>query len=63
MNKGTVKFFNVDKGFGFITDENGKDVFVHANDLKGLKIKEGDSVTFDTQEGKKGLNAVNIAMA
>lgn len=63
MNKGTVKFFNEAKGFGFITDESGKDIFVHANDLKGLKITEGDKVSFDTAEGKKGLNAVNIEMA
>jgi len=60
MNKGTVKFFNEAKGFGFITGEDGKDTFVHANDLNGLKIKEGDKVSFDTQQGKKGLNAVNV---
>lgn len=63
MNKGTVKFFNDAKGFGFITDEqSGKDVFVHANDLKGLKITESDKVSFDTADGKKGPMAVNIEL-
>lgn len=62
MKTGTVKFFNEAKGFGFITGEDGKDTFVHANDLNGLKIKEGDKVTFETQQGKKGLNAVNIEL-
>lgn len=62
MEKGTVKFFNGDKGFGFITMENGKDVFVHQNDLNDLKIKEGDKVSFNTKEGKKGPNAVNIEL-
>lgn len=62
MNKGTVKFFNDAKGFGFITNEDGKDIFVHANDLKGLKITEGDKVSFDTADGKKGPMAVNIEL-
>ncbi len=62
MINGTVKFFNVDKGFGFITpDEGGKDVFVHSNGLNGTTIYEGDKVSFDTEEGQKGLNAVNVA--
>ena len=63
MANGTVKFFNEDKGFGFITpDEGGKDVFVHANGLNGLSITEGDKVSFDVEEGQKGLNAVNVQM-
>lgn len=62
MNKGTVKFFNDAKGFGFITNEDGKDIFVHANDLKGLKITEGDKVSFDTTDGKKGPMAVDIKL-
>ncbi len=63
MNNGTVKFFNDSKGFGFITpDDGGKDVFVHANELNGLQITEGDKVSFEVEEGKKGLNAVNIDM-
>ena len=61
MSTGTVKFFNVDKGFGFITpDDGGKDVFVHANGLNGINIDEGSKVSFDVEEGKKGLNAVNV---
>ncbi len=60
MKKGTVKFFNEDKGFGFITVDGEKDVFVHANDLKGVTIKEGDKVEFDVVNGKKGTNAVDI---
>ena len=61
MSNGTVKFFNDGKGFGFITpDDGGKDVFVHVNGLNGNTINEGDKVSFDTEQGKKGLNAVNV---
>ncbi len=64
MNNGTVKFFNDSKGYGFITpDDGGKDVFVHINGLNGIQINEGDKVTFETEEGKKGLNAVNVSLA
>lgn len=60
MSTGTVKFFNETKGFGFITPEDGgKDVFVHANGLID-EINEGDKVSFDVEEGRKGLNAVNV---
>jgi len=60
MSTGTVKFFNNSKGFGFISPDDGsKDVFVHLNGLID-KIKEGDKVSFDVEEGKKGLNAVNV---
>ncbi|MBR8535219.1 cold shock domain-containing protein [Carboxylicivirga mesophila] len=59
MNKGKVKFFNDSKGFGFITEENGKEHFVHVTGLID-EIREGDEVEFDLQEGKKGLNAVNV---
>ncbi|MCA1741805.1 MAG: cold shock domain-containing protein [Bacteroidales bacterium] len=63
MNKGIVKFFNVSKGFGFIKDEDSsKEYFVHSTGLID-KIKENDEVTFDLQEGKKGLNAVNVRLA
>lgn len=63
MNNGTVKFFNDNKGFGFITpDDGGKDVFVHANGLNEDSISEGDKVSYDTEEGKKGLNAVNVTL-
>ena len=62
MNKGTVKFFNDAKGFGFIKGENGQEVFVHVTGLID-KIKDNDSVVFDIQEGKKGPNAVNVKLA
>ncbi|MCK9311423.1 MAG: cold shock domain-containing protein [Bacteroidales bacterium] len=63
MNKGTVKFFNESKGFGFIKDsESSKEYFVHSNGLKD-QINENDEVTFDLEEGKKGLNAVNVKLA
>ena len=60
MEKGTVKFFNDAKGFGFVTeDESKKEYFVHVSGLID-EIREGDSVEFELQEGKKGLNAVNV---
>ncbi len=60
MSKGTVKFFNETKGFGFITEEGvDKDHFVHISGLID-EIREGDEVEFDLQEGQKGLNAVNV---
>ena len=60
MNKGTVKFFNESKGFGFISEEgSNKEHFVHISGLID-QIREGDTVEFDLQEGKKGLNAVNV---
>nr|WP_228492088.1 cold shock domain-containing protein [Prolixibacter sp. NT017] len=63
MNKGTVKFFNEAKGFGFIKDENSsKEYFVHSTGLID-QIREDDEVTFELQEGKKGLNAVNVKLA
>jgi CspA family cold shock protein len=60
MSKGTVKFFNETKGFGFISEEgSNKEHFVHISGLID-QIREGDTVEFDLQEGKKGLNAVNV---
>ncbi len=60
MNKGTVKFFNDTKGFGFISDEDSsKEYFVHVSGLVD-EIREGDTVEFELQEGRKGLNAVNV---
>ena len=63
MNKGTVKFFNESKGFGFIIDDNsGEEIFVHVTGLVD-DIREGDKVTFETARGKKGMNAVNVQIA
>ena len=60
MNKGTVKFFNDAKGFGFITEEGSdKEHFVHFSGLID-EVREGEEVEFDLQEGRKGLNAVNV---
>jgi CspA family cold shock protein len=63
MENGTVKFFNTEKGFGFIKVEgSGKEIFVHVSGLKD-QIRENDNVVFDIEEGKKGLNAVNVKLA
>ena len=63
MSKGTVKFFNDSKGFGFITEEgSGKEYFVHVSGLID-EIKEGDVVEFELTEGKKGLNATDVKVA
>jgi CspA family cold shock protein len=60
MNKGTVKFFNESKGFGFITEEGTeKEHFVHVSGLID-EVRENDEVEFDLQDGRKGLNAVNV---
>lgn len=63
MATGTVKWFNDDKGYGFIEVEGGgKDAFVHANGLApGARIVEGDKVTFDLEEGAKGPQAANVS--
>ncbi|MBL7889013.1 MAG: cold shock domain-containing protein [Chitinophagaceae bacterium] len=62
MNKGTVKFFNEAKGFGFIKAENGQEIFVHVTGLKE-EIQENDVVVYETEEGRRGLNAVNVKKA
>lgn len=60
MQTGTVKFFNEEKGFGFITpDDGGKDIFVHVSGTVDNIDKE-DKVEYDVEEGRKGLNAVNV---
>ena len=60
MSKGTVKFFNESKGFGFIIDDESKqEYFVHVTGIID-EIREGDAVEFELTEGKKGLNAVNV---
>ena len=62
MNKGTVKFFNDSKGFGFITEEGSdKEYFVHISGLVD-EIREGDEVQYDLEEGRKDLNAVNVTV-
>ena len=67
MNKGTVKWFNAQKGFGFITsDANNEDIFVHFSGIatEGFKtLDEGQKVTFDTIQGARGLQAVNVCRA
>ncbi|MCJ7594331.1 MAG: cold-shock protein [Desulfobacterales bacterium] len=63
MANGTVKWFNDHKGFGFIEQESGPDVFVHHSgiDASGFKsLNEGDRVTFDVEQGKKGPAAINV---
>lgn len=66
MNKGTVKWFNNQKGYGFITSEDGTDVFVHYTGIAGTDSKifkaldDGAEVTFDTEEGAKGIQACNV---
>ncbi len=62
METGTVKFFNESKGFGFITQEDGKEIFVHVSGLK-QEIRQNDKVEFEVEEGKKGLSAVNVRLA
>lgn len=60
--KGTVKFFNNSKGFGFITGEDGKDYFVHISGLKpGVTIADRDSVEFDVEQGERGPKAANVS--
>ena len=63
MHSGTVKFFNSTKGFGFIVDSSTKEeIFVHVSGLVD-EIRDGDTVTFETTRGKKGMNAVNVRLA
>jgi len=63
MNKGTVKWFNAEKGYGFITGEDGADVFVHFSAINGEGFKsldEGQAVTYDLTEGARGMQAANV---
>ncbi|MES3017838.1 MAG: cold-shock protein [Bacteroidota bacterium] len=63
MQQGTVKFFNETKGFGFITpNDGGSEIFVHTSGLTD-SIRENDVVNYDVEEGRKGLNAVNVTVA
>lgn len=63
MEQGTVKWFNDDKGYGFITRESGDDVFVHFSAIQGYGFKslsEGQHVTFEVEEGERDLQAANV---
>ena len=66
MQKGTVKWFNGSKGYGFITRDEGDDVFVHYNAILGdgyKSLDEGDKVQFEVEQGPKGLQATNVSRA
>ncbi len=66
MNTGTVKWFNAEKGYGFITVDGGEDVFVHFSSIvsDGYKtLEEGQRVTFDVEQGPKGMQAANVCLA
>lgn len=62
MKTGKVKWFNAEKGYGFITQEDGKEIFVHFKDIQGgvNALRDNDSVEFEVEEGKKGLQAVSV---
>lgn len=63
MEQGTVKWFNAEKGFGFISREDGSDVFVHFSAIQGdgfKTLEEGQAVTFDVEDSDRGLQAVNV---
>ncbi len=61
MSTGKVKFFNEAKGFGFITGDDNQEIFVHVTGLNE-DIRENDNVSYETENGKKGLNAVNVSV-
>lgn len=62
MRTGKVKFYNESKGYGFITDdETGKDIFVHATGLNGTELREGDKVSYEEEDGRKGKVAAQVA--
>lgn len=61
MKTGTVKFFNETKGFGFIREDNGQEVFVHVSGLRD-EIRENDKVQFETEQGRRGVNAINVTL-
>ncbi|MBC8414270.1 MAG: cold-shock protein [Nitrospira sp.] len=66
MNNGTVKWFNETKGFGFIASDSGEDVFVHYSSIAGNGFKslfEGDAVSYEVEQGPKGLKAINVMKA
>ena len=63
MSTGTVKFFNSGKGFGFITPDDGKDLFFHVSEVQGQEPKDGDKVEFEVGQGKKGPCAVGVRVS
>ncbi|MBS3787083.1 cold-shock protein [Candidatus Bipolaricaulota bacterium] len=66
MSKGTVKWFNDDKGFGFIEQESGEDAFAHYSEITGdgyKSLSEGQEVTFDLEQGDKGPKALNVEVS
>lgn len=60
MSTGTVKFFNSSKGFGFITQSSGGDLFFHVSEIQGAEPRDNDKVEFEVGQGKKGPCAVNV---
>ena len=60
MSTGTVKFFNTGKGFGFITQDNGSDLFFHISEIQGQEPQEGDKVEYEVGEGRKGPCALKV---
>lgn len=63
MNQGTVKWFNADKGYGFIAQDGGEDIFVHFSAIQGngyKSLSEGQRVTFDVERGQRGMQATNL---
>jgi len=60
--QGTVKFFNDAKGFGFITNKQGKDYFIHSSALNGVVLTEGAKVEFETRQGQRGVEAFNVLL-
>ena len=60
MNQGTVKFFNATKGFGFIVQESGADLFFHVSEIQGQEPQDGDKVEFEVGEGRKGPCALSV---
>lgn len=63
MSTGTVKWFNPQKGYGFIQQENGSDLFVHHSEVRGGYLAEGEKVSFEVGEGRKGPCATNVQLA
>ena len=63
MEKGTIKWFNPDRNYGFIERETGSDVFVHGSEVEGERLlKEGDTVSFKVEDGDRGLKATNVVV-